>query len=97
MTRGEAIARLRQSEDELTRAGITHLYLFGSTMRDEAGPNSDVDLLFDYEYGRLSLFEIMHIKAMAARIRGTKTDMIPRRGLHQLLRPHIEASAVQIF
>jgi hypothetical protein len=36
-------------------------------------------------------------KELAAGILGTKTDMIPRRGLHPLLRKNIEASAVQVF
>lgn len=33
MTRDEAIARLKQSEADLKKAGVKHLYLFGSTIR----------------------------------------------------------------
>jgi predicted nucleotidyltransferase len=54
-------------------------------------------LFFDHERGAISLFDLMHIKEMAAGILGTKADMIPRRGLHQGLRARIEASAVQVF
>ncbi len=97
MTRDEAIARLRESEDDLRKAGVEHLYLFGSTARDEARPESDIDLFFDHERGALSLFDLMHIKELATDILGTKTDMIPRRGLHRMLRSRIEASAVQVF
>ncbi len=39
MTRDEAIARLKQSESMLKEAGVTHLYLFGSTVRGEARPD----------------------------------------------------------
>jgi predicted nucleotidyltransferase len=74
-----------------------HLYLFGSTARDEARPESDVDLFFDHEYGALSLFDIMHIKELAAEILGAKTDMIPRRGLHRLIKDRVEAGAIQVF
>jgi predicted nucleotidyltransferase len=97
MTRDEAINRLKKSEDELKRAGVTHLYLFGSTARNEARPDSDVDLFFDYERGTMGLFELMDIKELAANILGTKTDMIPRRGLHRMLEKPVEASALQIF
>ncbi len=97
MTRDEAMIRLKKSETELKKAGVKHLYLFGSTARGEARPDSDVDLFFDHDYGALGLFDIMHIKEMAAEILGTKTDMIPRRGLHHVLRDRIEASAVQVF
>ena len=49
MNREAAITRLRAHEAELRRLGVKHLYLFGSTARDEAGTDSDVDLLFDHE------------------------------------------------
>jgi predicted nucleotidyltransferase len=31
------VARLKQHETELKQHGVEHLYLFGSTVRDEAG------------------------------------------------------------
>jgi len=97
MTRDEAIARLKQSESVLKEAGVTHLYLFGSTARGEARPDSDVDLFFDYAPEAMGLFELMDIKDLANEIIGKKTDMIPRDGLHHMLRQRIEASALQIF
>ena len=42
--RDEAISRLQQHEADLKRLGVEHLYTFGSTARDEAGDDSDVDL-----------------------------------------------------
>ena len=36
MQREDVIARLKQDEAELRRLGVEHLYLFGSTARDEA-------------------------------------------------------------
>jgi len=39
----------------------------------------------------------MDIKALAAEILGTKTDMIPREALHHDLRQGIEGSAIQGF
>ncbi len=97
MTRDEAIARLKRSEADLKKAGVKHLYLFGSTVRDEARPDSDVDLFFDYDPGTIGLYELFDVKELAARILGSKTDMIPRAGLHHVVRDRIEASAVQVF
>ena len=97
MTRDEAIRSLKVSEPDLKNAGVRHLYLFGSTARGEATSTSDVDLFFDRDLGALGLFDLMDIKELAAGILGTNTDMIPRRGLHPLLRKKIEESAVQIF
>jgi predicted nucleotidyltransferase len=97
MKRAEAIARLREHEAELKQLGVQHLYLFGSTMRDEARDGSDVDLFFDYEKGKLGLFELMDVKEAATRILGRKTDIMTRDSIHKLLRQRIEATAVLVF
>ena len=66
MERSEVIAKLKEHEAELTRLGVEHLYLFGSTTRDEAGEDSDVDLFVDQTEGCLGLFALMEVKEAAA-------------------------------
>jgi len=97
MRRDEAIQRLKQHEAELYGLGVRHLYLFGSTARDEADEASDVDLFFDYDKGAFGLFALMRVKQRAADILGRKTDIMTRDSLHEYLRPRIEAAAVRIF
>ena len=97
MKRDEALSILRRRQAELRRLGIDHLYLFGSTARDESQPDSDVDLFFDHAEGSLGLFQLMDIKETAARILGRKTDIMTRRSLHPRLKERIEASALQVF
>jgi len=60
MKRDEATSRLQQHEADLKRLGV--LYMFGSIARGEANDDSDVDLFFDYEKGKLGLFELMDVK-----------------------------------
>ena len=97
MTRDEAIHRLHESQAELRRLGVEHLYLFGSVARGEAGEDSDVDLFFDHPEGSIGLFELMDIKEVATRALGRKADITTRRSLHPLLKQRIEASALQVF
>ena len=97
MQRDEAITKLREHEAELRQLGVQHLYLFGSTARGEAGEDSDVDLFFDYERGKLGLFELMDVKEQTSRILGRKADIMTRDSLHKVLRSRIEASALQVF
>ncbi len=97
MQRDEAIRRLREHEHLLRQLGVEHLYLFGSTGRDEAGEDSDIDLFFDHPEGSLGLFQLMDVKETAARILGREADIMTRRSLHPLLRERIEASALQVF
>lgn len=97
MRRDEAISRLKQHESELKQLGVEHLYLFGSTARDAARSESDVDLFLEYPKGTLSLSGLMEIKERAAKILGRAADIMTRDSLHKVLRASIEASALQVF
>src|ERR1035437_8869008 len=97
MKRDEAISRLQQHKADLKRLGVEHLYMFGSTARGEAKNDSDVDLFFDYEKGKLGLFELMDVKERAAGILGRRADIMTRDSLHPRLRKRIEETAVLIF
>ena len=97
MERAAAIATLKAHEAELKQLGVEQLYLFGSTARDNAREDSDVDLFFDYRKGKLGLFELMDVKERASDILGCKADIMTRDSLHKTLRSRIEASAVRVF
>lgn len=97
MRRKSAIEKLRAHEAELKKLGVEHLYLFGSTGRDEAGADSDIDLFFDYPRGKFGLYELLDVKSAATRILGQKTDIMTRDSIHKLLRMRIEADAVPVF
>ena len=60
--------------------------MFGSTARGEADEDSDVDLFFDHEKGKLGLFELMDVKEYAANILGRKADIMTRDSLHKTSR-----------
>jgi predicted nucleotidyltransferase len=47
MRRDEAIAKLKETEPALRALGVAALYLFGAHARDEAGPDSDIDVFVD--------------------------------------------------
>jgi predicted nucleotidyltransferase len=97
MQANQVVARLREHEDELRRLGVHHLYLFGSTVRNEAREDSDVDMFFDHPEGSIGLYDLIEIREATARILGRKTDVMTRRSLHPTLRKRIEESALQAF
>jgi uncharacterized protein len=49
--RDQIIARLRAAEPELRARGIRHAALFGSAARGEERPDSDIDILLEFEPG----------------------------------------------
>jgi len=97
MERAAAIAALKAHEAELKRLGVEHLYLFGSTARDEARADSDVDLFFDYQKGKFGLFELMDVQERACDILGRRADIMTRDSLHKTLKQRIEAASVLVF
>jgi len=98
MTRMEAISELRRHADAIKAMGATSLYLFGSTVRDEATPESDLDLFIDYDPdSRFSLIDLVGIKLLLEERLGVEADVTTRGGLHPRLRDKIERSAVRIF
>ena len=98
MRRYDTIARLKATEPALRALGVAALYLFGSHARDQAGPDSDVDVFIDLPPDRS--FGFLHYMDAFDVLRGSvgdKVDYGTRNGLHPLLRPAIEREAIRIF
>lgn len=97
MRRDETTAMLLANADKLRAAGVGALYLFGSTARGDADPQSDVDLFFDPADPRLNLFGVMAVRDEVETLLGCKADVMTRGSLHPYLRQRIEAEAMQVF
>lgn len=98
MNSTEAIATLRQCADAVRGMGATALYLYGSTVRDEATDTSDIDLFLDYDpASRFNAFDLVGIKLMLEGQLHRRIDLTTRDGLHPRLRASIEQTATRIF
>ncbi|KMO35008.1 DNA polymerase III subunit beta [Methylobacterium tarhaniae] len=98
MTRGEAIIQLTAQADSVRAMGATSLDLFGSTARDDARPDSDLDLFIDDDpESRFNGLDLVGIKLFLEDRLGTEVDATTRDSLHPRLRERIERSAVKVF
>lgn len=93
----DVIARLKPHESELRRAGVVSLAVFGSVARGEAGPCSDVDLMAEFEAGRLSLLDLVRLENRLAEILGARVDLADRRNLYESVKGNAEREAIVIF
>lgn len=75
--------------------GIARLWLFGSRARGDAGPDSDVDLLYEAQPGK-TLWEVCGFTVDAEEILGTKVDFIERAALKGAFRDRVAAEAVPL-
>ncbi len=98
MKRDIALRELNQRADALKAMGATSLYLFGSTVRDEATDRSDIDLFIDYDReSRFSLIDLVGIKLFLEDELQLPVDVTTRDSLHPLLSDRIQQDAVRVF
>jgi uncharacterized protein len=98
MKRAEAMTRLRREADAVKALGATSLYLFGSTVRNEAGPAGDLDLFVEYDQAaKFSLIELVAIKQLLEERLAVPVDVTTRDSLHPLLKDDIERTAERVF
>ncbi len=82
--------------------GIGSVALFGSVLRDDFTPQSDIDLLVEYLPGvRHSLFEYGDMHDDFARVFGREVDIVHAEGIrasrNPIRREHILSSARPLF
>ncbi|MEJ0013425.1 MAG: nucleotidyltransferase domain-containing protein [Bauldia sp.] len=98
MNRDTAIAKLKENADAVRALGATALYLYGSTARDEATADSDVDVFIEYDEGkRFSLLDLVGIQQELEERLATKVDVSIRKGIRPEFRKFAESDAIRIF
>ena len=98
MNKIEAVEKLRAHAGAIKALGATSLYLFGSTVRDEALESSDLDLFVDYDpKGKFNALDLVDIKLMLESELGMRVDVTTRDSLHPMLKADIERLAVRVF
>jgi predicted nucleotidyltransferase len=98
MTRDEALKRLRPCEPELRASGLAALYLFGSTARNEAVRDSDLDLLFELgDVPKFSLLDQCAIQIRLEELLNISVDLVERDSLRPRIKARVEPEMVRIF
>ena len=98
MGREEILERLRAHEGDIRTLGAKSLYLFGSVLRGEDRPDSDIDLFIDYdEASGFSLIELARMQAGIGSLLGRPVDLMTRNSIHPLIRNEVVATAERVF
>ena len=98
MNKRAALKTLSTHAKDIRAFGVAHLYLFGSMARGKSRGGSDVDVFVDLKKNaRVSLFEMMDLKAYLSQLLRAPVDVFPREGLHRVIRADVEREAVRVF
>ena len=96
MNRTQALQLLTQHKSELTRRfGVTDLALFGSTARNAARPDSDIDVLVSFD-GPATSARYFGVQFYLEDLLGCPIDLVTDKALRPQLRPYIESEAVHV-
>lgn len=102
----DAQARMGVSLDEIAafckRRQITELALFGSVLRDDFGPDSDIDVLVKFgPDAKLSFLALDQMEEELSEMLGRKVDLLTRKSIEQspnwIRRENILGSAKTIY
>lgn len=94
MTRAELLEKLRDLKPWLEEQGIVNVRLFGSYARDEAGPDSDIDLLVDMT--KPLGFRFFGIERELQEKLGAAVEMGTEDSMHRLVRNSAFRDAVLV-
>ncbi len=80
------------------RYGVKELSLFGSAARGEMHPDSDVDLLVEFEPNhRIGLIQFERLVEELQELAGRKVDLVTKRGLKPWARESVLKDAKVIY
>jgi uncharacterized protein len=95
MQLAEALTRLKAHQAELSQMGVRALSIFGSTARDEARPDSDVDLLVEFELPA-TLDGYLALKELLKQVLETRVDLVTANAVKPRMKAIIEREAVLV-
>lgn len=96
MNSRDALRILADHQLELRdRFGVTELAVFGSVARNEARPDSDLDVLVSFD-GRADFDRFMGLKLYLEDLFGITVDLVTQRALRPEIRLHVEREAIHV-
>lgn len=79
------------------RFHVRELALFGSVLREDFGPHSDVDLLYALEPGARVGWEIFDLQLELEALIGRPVDLVGKKTVHWYIRDRVLAEARPMY
>ena len=95
MRRDQVVRLLTEHRQDLRQFDVKSLALFGSVVRDEARPDSDVDMLVEFE-GTATFDRYVGLRFFLEDLLGVPVDLVTRKALKPRLKPKVEREALYV-
>lgn len=88
-TKQEILRRVQTRREAIRSLGVERLGLFGSFVRGEQGPQSDVDLLVRFRPEEKTFDNFMELSFLLEDLLQRRVELVTTEGLSPYLGPHI--------
>ncbi len=95
-TKQEILRRIQEHREEIRAFGVEGLGLFGSFVRGEQGPESDVDLLVRFRPREKTFDNFMGLSFLLEDILQRRVELVTTEGLSPYLGPRILEEAQDV-
>jgi predicted nucleotidyltransferase len=95
--REETAERLDACQEEIRRPGVVRLALFGSILRGQPQPQSDVDFLVQFAPGAKSYDRFLALSDLLESRLGRPVELVTTEALSPFIGPRILAAAQDIL
>jgi hypothetical protein len=91
----ETVSLLRSSADLRREFSVRSFRVFGSIVRGQLRPTSDIDILVEFETdARIGLFEFARLQRRLSELLGRPVDLVTPDALHKSLKQRILSEAI---
>ncbi len=96
MNRSDALQLLAAHREQLRQQfGVSSLAIFGSTARDEARPESDIDVVVEFNRPT-GLFDLIRLQFYLEELFGRQVDVGTAEGLAPRIRARVLADSIYV-
>ncbi len=97
LSKHQAFEIIGQLEAEIRALGVSRLAVFGSVVRGEAGPESDVDILVQFRPGTKTYERFLALSDLLESHLGRRVELITTEALSPFIGSHILAEAQDVI
>jgi len=88
-TKQDVLNVLHQNGERLNALGVSRIGLFGSIVRGEQHPDSDIDLLVEFKAGKKTFDAFMELSFLLEEILQRRIELVTVESLSPYIGPHI--------
>lgn len=86
---------IKAHQKELEKFKVKTLSVFGSVARNEAGPESDIDILVEFD-GSVTFDRYISLKIFLEDLLKSPVDLVTRSSVREQLKPSVEGDARRV-